>query len=120
VIVKLSIPPNAFLEKYYKDNGIDLEKPASQPVLQKTSSFNYKVGDSHSWYSIDESKSSSSVYTVYSHCRKVGKHCYVFVEDSLWLNGKTTQVTQAAVDSVENSWDNKLRQTRIREFIRQM
>jgi len=102
------IPPNAFIDKFVKDNGIDLEKLASQPVLKKTSSFGFTVGSTHSWYSIDMSPNgSSTTYTVYSHCRKVGKHCYVFVEDSLWLNGKTTQVTQAAVDSVENAWDNK-------------
>jgi hypothetical protein len=99
------IPPNAFIDKFVKDNGIDLEKLASQPVLKKTSSFGFTVGSSHSWYSLDESSSSAKTYTVLSHCRSVGKHCYVFVEDAVWLNGKTTQVTQAAVDSVENAWD---------------
>ena len=87
--------------------GIDLTKLASQPVLQKTAAWNFQVGLTHNWSAINESGQGASSETVHSTCRKVGTHCYVFVEDSLWLNGKTTQVTQAAVDSVENAWDNK-------------
>jgi Secretion system C-terminal sorting domain len=98
------IPPNSFLEKYYKDNGIDLEKLASQPVLQKTTAWNFLVGSTHIWYAINESGKGANPETVHSTCREVGTHCYIFVQDSLWTNGS---VTQAAVDSVRNAWDFK-------------
>ena len=98
------VPGNSFVGKYVKDNGIDLHKPASPPILKKTTSWNFQVGSKHNWYSIDGSTPFSFIYTVNSTCRKVGTHCYIFVEDSLWANGR---VNQAAVDSVENAWDFK-------------
>ena len=99
------IPPNSFLEKYYKEVGIDLTKPASQPVLQKTSSWNFIVGSTHNWTAINESNPNQiTSETVHSTCRKVGTHCYIFVEDSIWANGR---VNQNAIDSVENAWDFK-------------
>ena len=96
------VPANSFLEKFYKDNGIDLSKPASQRVLQKSAPWNFKVGSTHDWQAIDVSK--SSYYTVHSTCRRVGIHCYIFAEDSLWVNGR---INQAAVDSVRNAFDFK-------------
>ena len=72
--------------------------------MKKTSSWNFKVGSTHNWYSIDGSTDLSTINTVNSTCRKVGTHCYIFVEDSLWINGR---VNQTAVDSIENAWDFK-------------
>jgi hypothetical protein len=97
------VPVNSFLEKYYRDNGIDLSKLASQQVLRKSAAWNFKVGSTHGWTAINESGKGPNPETVQSTCRKVGKHCYVFVQDSLWGN----LVNQNAVDSVEIAFDYK-------------
>lgn len=70
--------------------------------LQKVATWGFGVGSKKAWwvYSI----AGGSYYPDSSTCRKVGTHCYIFVEDSLWTNGR---VTQAAVDSIENDFDNK-------------
>ena len=70
--------------------------------LKKTSSWNFHVNDTHSWYAHDFP--SNTEYEVQSTCRGVGAHCYVFVEDSMWTNGR---VTQAVVDSVIANFDNR-------------
>ena len=67
--------------------------------LRKTAAWNFTVGTAHTWYSIDFTNSTR--YPVTSTCRKVGTHCYIFVEDSLWNH----RVTQPAVDSVEAAFD---------------
>jgi hypothetical protein len=94
------VPANSYLEKFYKDNGIDLKKLASQPVLQKSTAWNFKVGSKHNWTANDFNK--EATYTVNSTCQKVGIHCYIFVEDSLWTNGR---VNLNAVNSVQNAFD---------------
>ncbi len=72
-----------------------------QMRLQKVTAWNFQVGDSHTWYAY--SYVQSGYYQDQSTCRAVGKHCYIFVEDSLW----GVRVTQNAVDSIENDFDNK-------------
>lgn len=80
----------------------------AEAKLRKKTGWNFTVGSTKSWYADDLSKNSvdpnSDRYLVPSTCRAVGTHCYVFVEDSSWNSGR---VTQAAVDSVENAFDNK-------------
>jgi len=63
--------------------------------------FNFVVGSTYSWFAMN--LSTSTFYSVPSTCRKVGTNCYVFVEDASW----GARVTQAAVDSVQNAFDNK-------------
>ncbi|HEY9165665.1 MAG TPA: T9SS type A sorting domain-containing protein [Candidatus Kryptonia bacterium] len=70
--------------------------------LQKTGSWGFTVGSTHNWYA--HNFVLNNEYTVNSTCRAVGVHCYIFVEDSLWSNGRVTQV---AVDSVKNNFDNR-------------
>lgn len=72
-----------------------------QMRLQKVTAWNFQVGNSHTWnvYSYVQ----DNYYQDQSTCRAVGKHCYIFVEDSLW----GVRVTQDAVDSIENDFDNK-------------
>ena len=69
--------------------------------LEKTSSWGFSVGSTHSWYGFDFSE--SNYYMVPSTCRGIGPHCYVFVEDAQW----NSRVNQAAVDSVVNEFENK-------------
>jgi len=75
---------------------------ARKAKLEKTASWNFQMGSTHSWW----------VYNVATHlyyldpstCRGGGTHCYIFVEDSLWTNGR---IDQAAVDSIENDFDDR-------------
>ena len=80
----------------------------AEAKLLKTQAWNFTVGSKKSWYADDLSKSSadpnSDRYLVPSTCRAVGANCYVFVEDTSWNSGR---VTQTAVDSVENAFDNR-------------
>jgi hypothetical protein len=69
--------------------------------LEKTSSWGFSVGSTHSWYAWNFT--SSSNYYLSSTCRGIGAHCYVFVEDAQW----NSKVNQAAVDSVVNEFENK-------------
>ncbi|MCL4550059.1 MAG: T9SS type A sorting domain-containing protein [Bacteroidetes bacterium] len=91
------------LEKFYKANGIDLVQLAkSQPVLKKTTGpWNFNIGDTHNWWAQD--LQSNAFYSVPSTCRAVGTHCYVFVEDSSWTNGR---VDSNAVAQIVNAFDN--------------
>ncbi|MFO7888709.1 MAG: T9SS type A sorting domain-containing protein, partial [bacterium] len=41
-----------------------------------------------------------------STCRAVGEYCYVFVQDSQWVEGGNGRVTQAAVDSITKYFDS--------------
>jgi hypothetical protein len=72
-----------------------------QMRLQKVTAWNFQVGDSHTWWVY--SYVQTNYYQDQSTCRGVGKHCYIFVEDSLW----GVRVTQPAIDSIENNFDNK-------------
>ncbi len=77
-----------------------------QMKLEKTAAWNFAVGNTHAWWAanLTSGLSSNTYYQDASTCRAVGKHCYIFVEDSMWSSGR---VTQAAVDSIENDFDNK-------------
>ncbi len=70
--------------------------------MQKTSAWNFKVGDTKQWFSWDLSKTPETAYLVSSTCRAVGVNCYVFVEDAMW----GTYVDSAAVAKVVNEFDN--------------
>ncbi len=71
--------------------------------MKKTqnTSWNFSVGSTHSWYAVNITN--SQFYQVASTCRAIGAHSYIFVADDVW----GTTVNQAAVDSVENEWENK-------------
>ena len=72
-----------------------------QMRLMKTEAWNFSVGISHSWWV--SNLLTDTYYRDASTCRAVGKHCYIFVEDSLW----NVRVNQSAVDSIENDFDNR-------------
>ncbi len=76
----------------------------SDMKMEKTTSWGFTVGSTHTWYAADLSSSPATYYQVSSTCRGVGTNCYIFVEDASWTDGK---VNQAAVDSVINEFDNK-------------
>ncbi len=73
-----------------------------QVRLQKTAAWNFTVGNAHTWWVCNFS--TGTYYQDASTCRAVGKHCYIFVEDSMWTSGRVTQI---AVDSIENDFDNQ-------------
>ena len=75
---------------------------AREARLQKATSWGFSVNSTKSWWVYNIAV--GNYYQDASTCRKVGTNCYIFVEDSLWTNG---HVTQAAVDSIENDFDNK-------------
>ena len=99
------IDPMPFLQKQYQE-AADYNRAhpefAQNAKLQKTASWGFSVGSTKSWWVYN--MATSTYYSDASTCRKVGTHCYIFVEDSLWTNG---HVTQAAVDSIANDFDNK-------------
>lgn len=102
-IVEQSYPIDAreALEKFNKANNIT-EKDY-QPIsksLRKITAWNFNVGSTKNWYASDFT--TNQFYVVNSTCRAVGTTCYIFVEDSLWANGK---VNQDAVNSVLNAFD---------------
>ncbi len=80
----------------------------AEAKLHKTTAWNFSVGSTKSWYADDLTKNSSDPnsdrYLVPSTCRAVGTNCYIFVEDTSWSSGR---VTQTAVDSVRNAFDNR-------------
>jgi len=92
------------LQKQYQQAA---EYAASHPQeyqkdrLAKVSSWGFTVGSTHEWWTYNYA--TTSYYEDASTCRKVGTHCYIFVEDSMWTSGR---VNQAAVDSIENDFDN--------------
>ena len=92
------------LEKISKAMGFDAsERPAT--TLKKSTDWNFSIGDTCSWLSVDFKASVSSYVfdQVPSTCRAVGENCYVFVEDDIW----GTNVTQAAVDSIQLAFDSR-------------
>ncbi|MDZ7288526.1 MAG: T9SS type A sorting domain-containing protein [candidate division KSB1 bacterium] len=70
-----------------------------QMKLQKSTVWNFKVGDTNQWYAYDQT--TSQYYLVPSTCRAVGTNCYIFVENALW----GSSVNQRAVDSVRVAFD---------------
>lgn len=96
------VDPLPFLEKFYKANNIT-EKDY-QPIpksLRKTTGWNFTVGSTKNWYASD--LKNNQFYTVSSTCRAVGTTCYIFVEDSMWTQGR---VDQNVVNSVLNAFDS--------------
>jgi hypothetical protein len=67
--------------------------------LKKTV-WNFSEGQQKNWNAYDFTD--SSYYQVSSTCRKVGKYCYIFVEDNSW----ETRVDVSAVEAVANAFDN--------------
>jgi hypothetical protein len=72
-------------------------------ALRKTTAWSFAVGQQHNWWATNVGASSQFEYQVQSTCRAVGINCYIFVEDSLWINGR---VNQTAVDAMKNAFDS--------------
>ncbi len=97
------IDPMPLLYKHYEEAAayaVSHPDIIRNKLMKETASWNFKVGDAHSWWVAD--LAADTYYKDQSTCRGIGKHCYVFVEDSMW----TTRVTQEAVDSIINDFDN--------------
>lgn len=77
--------------------------PEAAKRLAKTTSWNFTVGSTHEWYAYDYTTVTD--YKTNSTCRAVGKHCYIFVEDSMWTTGR---VDQDIVDSVRVAFDDRV------------
>ncbi|MGB8320593.1 MAG: T9SS type A sorting domain-containing protein [Ignavibacteriaceae bacterium] len=73
----------------------------SQTKLRKTTAWNFTVGSKRYWTAY--SYETSSEYSVYSTCKAVGTHCYIFVADDVW----GTYVDSSAVLAVANDFDNQ-------------
>lgn len=98
------VDPAPLLEQYYKRNGIDPNKEAPL-ALRKTSAWNFKVGDTKSFKLADLSPGGATYSSAFT-CRAVGNYCYVFVEDSLWVD-QHNRVDQNVVDSIRITFDSK-------------
>jgi len=70
--------------------------------LEKATAWNFSIGSTRAWWA--ENLQTELYYQDASTCRAVGKHCYIFVEDSMWTSGR---VDSTAVDSIENDFDNR-------------
>jgi len=68
--------------------------------LEKRSSWGYTIGSAHTFWAVN---SSGNFYQVPATCKKVGIHCYLFVENSSFND----PFTQANVDTLVNAFDNK-------------
>ena len=98
------VDPMPLLLKHYQEAASYFSSHpelTTTPLLRKTSAWGFKVNDSHTWWV--SNLSTETYYQDQSTCRGVGKHCYIFVEDSLW----SVRVTQEAVDSIINDFDNR-------------
>ncbi len=104
--VQKSYPIDAqpFLEKTNKIAREFFEKNPDyfkKSKLNKTSAWNFSVGDTRSWYTSD--MVNDDFVKVPSTCKAVGEYCYIFVEDSIWND----KITQDGVDSVLMAFDSK-------------
>jgi hypothetical protein len=90
---------DAEVAKFLRENPDYFEKQR----LNKTSAWNFNVGDTRTWSAVNMAVSSRPNYSVPSTCRAVGTHCYIFVENSQWNN----RVTQTEVNAVREAFDNK-------------
>ncbi|MCX7798695.1 MAG: T9SS type A sorting domain-containing protein [Melioribacter sp.] len=93
------IDPRPFLERFSKINGIDLSQPAETNALQKTTAWNFKVGDKKTWNASDFN--TNNFYSVSSTCKAVGNYCYIFVEDAIWDKNVDADAVQAILDAFE-------------------
>ncbi|MFC1550762.1 T9SS type A sorting domain-containing protein [Candidatus Neomarinimicrobiota bacterium] len=73
-------------------------------LAKRTTAWNFNVGDTHEWWA-SQFTAEDDEYLVPSTCRKVGEYCYIFVEDNIWEGGGNVRVTQAAVDAVQEAFD---------------
>ncbi len=102
-----------YLEQFNKANGIDEAKLAKEQSLNKTNktAWNFTVGSkgpySSGWWVADlRTGAIPSFYIVPSTCRAVGEHCYIFVEDSSWID-INNKVNQTVVDSIRLAFDSR-------------
>jgi Secretion system C-terminal sorting domain len=86
---------NEEVYKYFQRNPNAL----TAKELKKVTGWNFTIGTQKNFYAYDFTNNSR--YQSSFTCRAVGKHCYIFVEDSLWGN----RVDSIAVDSVVNAFD---------------
>jgi len=68
--------------------------------LEKTTAFNYVVGSTHSFWTLN---AAGSYVQISATCRKVGLHCYLFVADASY----NSQFTSTNVDSLVDVFDNR-------------
>ncbi len=97
------IDPMPMLYKHYQEAAAynaSHPAPMKNGTLSTAVSWGFKIGDTHTWWVAD--LETDKYYQDKSTCRGIGRHCYVFVEDSMW----TSRVTQEAVDSIINDFDN--------------
>lgn len=71
--------------------------------MHKSSAWGFNVGDTYSWWATNMSEDKE--YEVKSTCRAVGNNCYIFVQDSQWVDGGNGRVSQASVDSIKKYFD---------------
>lgn len=103
-VTSFPIDGTPLLKKQYHDAvNYALTHPEilDRQAPRKTSANGFSEGDAHTWWVLNIE--TDLYYQDKSTCRAVGKNCYIFVEDSLW----NVRVTQAAVDSIVNDFDNR-------------
>ncbi len=88
------------LAEYIKNHPEIMEKQK----LHKSYAWNFQVGDTRTWWATN--MRTMTEYEVESTCRAVGEYCYVFVQDSQWVDGENSRVNQAAVDSIKKYFDS--------------
>jgi hypothetical protein len=102
------IDARPLLERFSKAHGIDLDRIEPIPPQLRKTAWNFSVGSpgpySNGWWAHDLSNSPIGFYTTPSTCRAIGNNCYIFVEDSLWNNGRVDQI---AVNKVLEAFDTK-------------
>ncbi len=102
------IDARPLLERLSKAAGIDLDKIEPIPPQLRKTAWTFNLGSpgpySNGWWAHDLSGSTIGFYTTPSTCRAIGNNCYIFVEDSLWNNGR---VDQNAVNKVLEAFETK-------------
>ncbi len=95
-----------YLERFNKEHSTEIERLKSIQTLKKIN-WNFQNGDKHIWQSADlRTGATPYFYSVPSTCRAVGLHCYVFVQDSAWVD-INNKVNQTVVDSVQFAFDER-------------
>lgn len=96
------------LERLSKAAGIDLDKIEPIPPQLRKTAWTFNVDSpgpySNGWWAHDLSGSTIGFYTTPATCRAVGTNCYIFVENTVWDNGR---VNQNAVNKVMEAFDTK-------------
>lgn len=102
------IDARPLLERLSKAAGIDLDKIDRASMQLNKTAWSFNVGSpgpySNGWWAHDLSGSTIGFYTTPATCRAVGTNCYIFVENTVWDNGR---VNQFAVDKVREAFDSK-------------